>query len=143
MTAVALRGLLTRKLRTVLTMIAIVLGVSMISGTYVLTDTINAAFLNIFTHGRSADRRRRGGEVDRFVQLQLHLRRSRRACCRTVQTTPGVAQAEGASGRSSTDVRSLRQVDRLDRRCSHLALQRVVRTLPTDLHRARTLATRQ
>jgi putative ABC transport system permease protein len=47
-TAVALRGLLSRKLRTVLTAIAIVLGVSMISGTYVLTDTINQSFSQIF-----------------------------------------------------------------------------------------------
>ena len=36
MTAFALKGLLGRKLRTALTAIAIVLGVAMISGTYVL-----------------------------------------------------------------------------------------------------------
>src|SRR6266480_2796982 len=47
MNAVALKGLLGRKLRTVLTALAIVLGVSMISGTYVLTDTITAAFTNV------------------------------------------------------------------------------------------------
>jgi putative ABC transport system permease protein len=41
---VALKGLWGRKLRTVLTALAIVLGVSMISGTYVLTDTITASF---------------------------------------------------------------------------------------------------
>jgi len=49
MTAVALRGLAGRKLRAALTALAIVLGVAMISGTYVLTDTINKAFSNIFT----------------------------------------------------------------------------------------------
>src|SRR6516165_8165234 len=48
MTAVALKGLLGRKLRSVLTGLAIVLGVSMISGTYILTDTINQAFTNVF-----------------------------------------------------------------------------------------------
>jgi putative ABC transport system permease protein len=42
------RGLLTRKLRSVLTAIAIVLGVAMISGTFVLTDQISGAFDNIF-----------------------------------------------------------------------------------------------
>src|SRR6188472_4657814 len=47
MTAVSLKGLWGRKLRTALTALAIVLGVSMISGTYVLTDTITAAFTNI------------------------------------------------------------------------------------------------
>ena len=37
----ALKGLLGRKLRTALTAIAIVLGVAMVSGTYVLTDSID------------------------------------------------------------------------------------------------------
>ena len=49
MTRVALRGLLGRKLRTALTALAIVLGVAMISGTYVLTDSIDQAFDRIFT----------------------------------------------------------------------------------------------
>ena len=48
MTAVILRGLATRKLRTALTAIAIVLGVAMISGTYVLMDTTMHAFDNLF-----------------------------------------------------------------------------------------------
>ena len=42
------RGMLTRKLRTALTAIAIMLGVAMISGTFVLTDQINGAFDKIF-----------------------------------------------------------------------------------------------
>jgi putative ABC transport system permease protein len=45
---VSLRGLAGRKLRALLTSIAIVLGVAMISGTYVLTDTIDKAFDTIF-----------------------------------------------------------------------------------------------
>jgi putative ABC transport system permease protein len=45
---VALRGLAGRKFRTVLTAIAIVLGVAMMSGAYVLTDTIDKAFNAIF-----------------------------------------------------------------------------------------------
>jgi putative ABC transport system permease protein len=45
---VALRGLAGRKLRTTLTALAIVLGVAMMSGTYVLTDTIDRAFSQIF-----------------------------------------------------------------------------------------------
>ncbi len=48
MIRVALRGLLGRKLRATLTGVAIVLGVAMISGTFVLTDTINAGFDTIF-----------------------------------------------------------------------------------------------
>jgi len=47
MTSVALKGLAGRKLRAVLTAFAIVLGVAMVSGTYVLTDTIDKAFTNL------------------------------------------------------------------------------------------------
>jgi len=46
---VALKGLAGRKLRAALTAVAIVLGVAMISGTYVLTDTIQAAFGTVFS----------------------------------------------------------------------------------------------
>ncbi|HEY5660431.1 MAG TPA: FtsX-like permease family protein [Gaiellaceae bacterium] len=53
MTAFALRGLLGRKLRTALTAIAIVLGVATVSGTYVLTDSINNAFHSIFYETRA------------------------------------------------------------------------------------------
>ena len=49
MIRVALRGLAGRKLRASLTAIAIILGVAMVSGTYVLTDTIDKAFKNIFS----------------------------------------------------------------------------------------------
>ena len=45
----AVKGLAGRKLRTALTAIAIVLGVAMVSGTYVLTDSIANAFDAIFT----------------------------------------------------------------------------------------------
>ncbi len=48
MIRVALRGLMGRKLRAVLTALAIVLGVSMISGTLVLTSAIDRAFDQIF-----------------------------------------------------------------------------------------------
>ena len=49
----ALKGMLGRKLRTILTAIAIVLGVTMVSGTYVLTDSIDQAFDSIFTDVRA------------------------------------------------------------------------------------------
>jgi putative ABC transport system permease protein len=48
-TLVALKGLAGRKLRAALTAVAIILGVAMISGTYVLTDTIKSAFGTVFT----------------------------------------------------------------------------------------------
>ena len=49
MIRLAFRSLLSRPLRTVLTTLAIVLGVAMISGTYVLTDQITNGFDDIFT----------------------------------------------------------------------------------------------
>ena len=49
MTRLALRGLAARKLRTSLTIVAVLLGVTMIAGTFVLTDTIQKAFDEIFS----------------------------------------------------------------------------------------------
>jgi putative ABC transport system permease protein len=49
MGAIAVRNLWERKLRTILTSLAIVLGVMMVAGTYVLTDTIDRSFERIFT----------------------------------------------------------------------------------------------
>jgi putative ABC transport system permease protein len=48
MRKVAVRGLRARPVRTILTSLAVVLGVAMISGTYVLTDTINRSFSEVF-----------------------------------------------------------------------------------------------
>ena len=48
MIAVALKGLAGRKVRALLTALAVVIGVSMVSGTYVLTDTMQSAFDGIF-----------------------------------------------------------------------------------------------
>ena len=45
----ALRGLLGRKLRAILTGFAIVLGVAMVSGSFVLTDTIQKSFDRIYS----------------------------------------------------------------------------------------------
>ena len=44
-----IRGLAAHKVRLALTALAIVLGVGFISGTYVLTDTMNSAFTNLFS----------------------------------------------------------------------------------------------
>ena len=48
MIGVALKGLLGRKLRAALTAFAIVLGVAMISGSFVLTDTLSKSFDSIY-----------------------------------------------------------------------------------------------
>ena len=51
MRRVALKGLWLRRGRASLTAIAVILGVAMVSGTYVLTDTIDRAFDEIFAGG--------------------------------------------------------------------------------------------
>jgi putative ABC transport system permease protein len=48
MMGVTLRGIAGRKIRAILTALAVVIGVSMISGTYVLTDTFQKAFDKVF-----------------------------------------------------------------------------------------------
>ena len=56
MRSVVLRGFFARRLRAILTGIAIALGVALMSGTYILTDTINSSFASIFStsvQGRS------------------------------------------------------------------------------------------
>jgi putative ABC transport system permease protein len=97
MTLVALKGLAGRKLRAVLTAIAIVLGVAMISGTYVLTDTIKSAFTTVFTQvykhtdaivtGKSAigTNRNSNGLPPSFPAALLD----------QVRALPGVAEATG------------------------------------------------
>ncbi len=48
MLKLSLRSFGARKMRVALTLIAVALGVALISGTYILTDTINQSFDNIF-----------------------------------------------------------------------------------------------
>ena len=48
MIAVALKGVAGRKVRALLTALAIVIGVTMVSGTLVLTDTIQKGFDGVF-----------------------------------------------------------------------------------------------
>jgi putative ABC transport system permease protein len=95
MRKVALRGLLTRKLRLGLTALAIALGVTLIAGTYVFTDTINRSFDRIFT------------ETNKGVDTAITPREGLNSDQGTLPTVPasllervrraeGVAQAEGS-----------------------------------------------
>jgi putative ABC transport system permease protein len=95
MTKLILRGLFTRKLRTILTSIAIVLGVAMISGTFTLTGQIDRAFSDIISTGNEgvdvvvskqeafdAESMSGGGPLDQDVIDQ-------------VAAVPGIAHAVG------------------------------------------------
>ena len=49
MIKVALKGLAGRKVRALLTALAVVIGISMVSGTYILTDTMQKSFDGLFS----------------------------------------------------------------------------------------------
>lgn len=53
MIRLVVRGLLARKLRTILTAFAILLGVAIVAGTFILTDQVNRAFGDIFTNANA------------------------------------------------------------------------------------------
>ena len=93
MTRIVLRGLMTRKLRTLLTSLAILLGVAMVTGTFVLTDQIDAAFKDIFQTGNA--------KIDAVLSRQVAFGNSQNAgplpasLIDRVKATPGVADASG------------------------------------------------
>ena len=98
MTRFALRGLLSRKLRTALTAIAIVLGVGMISGTFVITDSISHAFDRIFTDARKgSDAVISGKSAFDTSNSDASLTPTfDQSLLQKVRQLPGVAQAEGS-----------------------------------------------
>ncbi|HEV7528134.1 MAG TPA: FtsX-like permease family protein [Solirubrobacteraceae bacterium] len=95
MTRLVLRGFLQRKLRVVLTAIAIALGVALMAGTYILTDTINKSFAGIFKTAAKGD--------SVVVSPTETLGREKRAqespitdaMLKQVRSVPGVAEAAG------------------------------------------------
>jgi putative ABC transport system permease protein len=98
MTRVALRGLFGRKLRTVLTAVAIVLGVALVAGTLVLTDSIQKAFDNIFTDSRQGSSVVISGKsaFDLTDDSGATAPPLQESLLSTVQSQPDVAEAEGS-----------------------------------------------
>jgi putative ABC transport system permease protein len=96
MFALVLRGFMQRKLRVLLTGVAIALGVALMVGTYVLTDTINNSFAAIFqTANKHHDAvitpsqplgSNTGTEISPITEALLA----------AVRATPGVRQASGS-----------------------------------------------
>ena len=95
MRKVTLRGLLAHKLRLALTALAIVLGVTFISGTFVLTDTLNSTFTTLFSSVYSKiDFQVRG--VAQFGSGESATRNPLpKSVLARVRTVPGVAAAYG------------------------------------------------
>jgi putative ABC transport system permease protein len=96
MLSLVLRGFMQRKLRVLLTGIAIALGVALMAGTYVLTDTINRSFAGIFqTANRGHDvvivPRKTLGSKTRLQTSPITDRMLDR-----VRATSGVAEAAGS-----------------------------------------------
>jgi putative ABC transport system permease protein len=93
----ALKGLLGRKLRTALTAIAIVLGVAMVSGTFVLTDSIDQAFNSIFTDVRKGSSVVISGKPAFKLSDESSSEKPTldEALLRKVRSLPSVAAAEG------------------------------------------------
>ena len=97
MIGVALRGLLGRKLRAILTGFAIVLGVAMISGSYVLTDTLSKSFDSVYDESYAA--------TDAIISSKQAIETDdgeteapafSAAVLREVETLPGVRVAQGS-----------------------------------------------
>src|SRR5919199_1650379 len=97
MAKVAFRGLFARKLRLALTTLAVVLGTTLIAGTYVFTDSINSAFDTIFevsnknvdasvTPHKTIDTSDNGGTQPTIPASVLE----------QVRRSPNVAQAQGS-----------------------------------------------
>ena len=92
---VTIKGLLAHKLRLALTALAIVLGVTFISGTFVLTDTLHNTFTELFANIYSKiDFQVRGvaqlGSGGNAVRNELP-----ESLLATVRGVPGVAAADG------------------------------------------------
>ncbi len=97
MLRVTLRGLWARKVRLLLSAIAVVLGVAMVSGTYVLTDTIGSAFENLFASiNRNTAVAVRGTTGAGFSNTSTSTDRATipESLLAKVQAVPGVREAE-------------------------------------------------
>jgi len=97
MLRVSLRNLLAHKLRLVLTVIAITLGVSFVSGTFVLSDTMTKAFEELYgrlTAGTDVSVRSELAYSD--ITTQGQSRPFDESIVATVASLPDVAVAEGS-----------------------------------------------
>ena len=105
MTSLALRGLAARKLRSALTATAILLGVAMVAGTYVLTDQIRERLRQHPVAGRRGHRR--GHHAEGRLRLRLHRaaddRRGPRGKVDAVDGVDAAYGQVGANGRLVVD----------------------------------------
>lgn len=97
MTRVALRGITTRRLRTALTALAIVLGVAMVSGSYTLTDTMRGAADSLSSSAYDGTAAVVSAKTAFKVDDEFAVRPSIPASdLKQVQAVPGVEKAVGS-----------------------------------------------
>jgi putative ABC transport system permease protein len=94
---VALKGLLGRKLRATLTAFAIVLGVAMISGSFVLTDTLGKSFDGIYDESyKSTDAVISSKQAVKTEDGATEAPAFSARILQEVEDLPGVRQAQGS-----------------------------------------------
>jgi putative ABC transport system permease protein len=104
MVSLSLRGLVSRKLRTALTALAIVIGVGFVAGTYLLTDSMNKAFDNVFATANA--------KIDVTVTPKEQFDNANKVplsadVLRDVQRVPGVAVAYGSVSSGDGDTQAV------------------------------------
>ena len=112
MRRVALKGLLGRKLRATLTAIAIVLGVAMVSGTFVLTDTIEKAVRLDLLRARTSRRTPSSAARSSSTGRRAARRRSPADVLAKVRALPEVDAAAGTILDLSGDSNQAKILDR-------------------------------
>jgi putative ABC transport system permease protein len=96
MLRLSLKGFGARKLRVALTMVAVALGVALISGTYVLTDTIDKSFDEIFqTAAKGTDVSITAEDAVEGEQQEDTATTIPASFLRDVERVPGVEKASG------------------------------------------------
>jgi putative ABC transport system permease protein len=101
MIKLVLRGMATRRLRTFLTGLAVLLGVAMVAGTFIQTDRIRNAFTDLLqtaTAGSDAVITHRGAFESQFGESP----ELRDELIEQVRDVPGVASAEGEINTTAT-----------------------------------------
>src|SRR4051812_23730692 len=102
MLRLALKGALARRLRLALTALSIVIGVAFVSGTFILTDTLNATFDQLFGNAAKGisvvvrGQQAFSGSTDNGPTDERNLVPD--SVLTTVRDVPGVASATGDAG---------------------------------------------
>ena len=105
------RGSPARRIRACLTALAVVLGVAMVSGTFVLTDTIAEGVHQRLRRAPTRTRRHRQRQAGRR-RLRRRTRPCRPSLLEQVRSLPGVAAAAGSARLDTPAIARRRHGDR-------------------------------